>query len=193
MRASYVFDLRIDYNPKKKPKYRYKNVEIQFTIDFYISDKFIERLERLNENVDVYEALYNAVGSVAQVMSKIFISETNFIQFPEDYIIGYPEGFEESNYEDTNTYVEVEYTDYGTDTSRVHIVKAFSDIIKVPYHIFMFAVIYYLYKNTTLLYMLNNARVELLFKKFVRYMRSAFGKVISLNLSGSPGRKRKGE
>lgn len=184
MRENYVYDKRVDYKPKKVPKYRYKNVEISFDIDFYIDNAFFDRYA---------DYMISIIGDIGELISSIFISETNFIKFPEDFINGYPEGWSETKYPegDKNAYIGIEYSDYGTDIHSVNIVKAFSHTFIIPYEIFMKGVYYYLYVEANLRI---TERIRNDFKDFRDYVRRQISAIVNKELTGVPGRKKsKGE
>ncbi len=184
MRENYVYDKRIDYKPGRKPKYRYKNVEISFDIDFYIDDSFFDRYA---------DYMIMIIGDIGELISSIFISETNFVQFPESFINGYPEGWSETKYpeDDKNAYIRIEYSDYGTDIHSVNIKKAFSDTFAISYDMFMKGVYYYLYIESNLRV---TEKVKNEFKDFRDYVRRQISAIVNKELTGVPGRRRlKGE
>lgn len=178
MRHAYYYDVRIDYNPREVKQYRYKNVEISLKFDFYIPDD----LERKIGTAELFEIL----RLVGQLTKDIFISETNFIQFPEIYIEGIPEGFFETQVRrGKNTYLTIEYTDYGTDFTKTNVVKAFARTIEIPESIMRDIIEYYWEMRKGL----TPSKTKR--DRFVNYLRKEITEIIAEELTGRPGRKKK--
>ena len=155
-RIRQISDYRIKYT-SSRAKYRNKNVELRIIID---------------RTVMPYGSSNSECNDLSDGIWKIFIEETNFIQFefhaPEAISGGFKE-FEESNLSGDEFEVTLNYADYGKDLSSTHAIKTFVRSFRIDR---------------------ANEKFEKDRKRFWQDVRIKISDIIDEELYGKPGRTR---